>query len=169
MTMALNKYFIDANVLIQAWQKYYSPKICPDYWKRLDELGAKNVILLPEMVYEEIARTEDDLSDWLKKSNIKKSKITENVTSCLKDIYLKNEKHKLLVDNRRGRSLADPWLIAHAMSENAIVVTKESLITQLNSKTIRIPNVCNNMRIRWIDDFEFIQELNFHFSCTIND
>ena len=55
------------------------------------------------------------------------------------------------------------------MSENAIVVTKEILITQANSKTIRIPNVCNNMGVRWIDDFEFLQELNLKFSCTIND
>ncbi len=165
--MASNKYFLDANVLIQAWQKYYSPKICPDYWERLNELGSKGIISLPEMVYEEISRTEDDLSDWLKKSDIKKVKITESVTSCLKDIYSKNEKHKLLVDNRKGRSLADPWLIAHAMSENAIVVTKEILITQANSKTIRIPNVCSNMGVRWIDDFEFIQELDIQFSCTI--
>lgn len=167
--MASNKYLLDANVLIQAWQKYYSPKICPDYWERLNELGSKGIISLPEMVYEEISRTEDDLSAWLKKSDIKKVKITESVTSCLKGIYSKNEKHKLLVDNRKGRSLADPWLIAHAMSENAIVVTKEILITQANSKTIRIPNVCNNMGVQWIDDFEFIKELNFQFSCTLKD
>lgn len=167
--MASNKYFLDANVLIQAWQKYYSPNLCPDYWERLNELGSKDIIALPEMVYNEISKTEDDLSAWLKRSDIKKVKITEDVTSCLKDIYSKNEKHKLLVDNRKGRSLADPWLIAHAMSENRVVVTKEVLITQANSKTVRIPNVCNNMGIRWIDDFEFINELNFHFSCNLKD
>ena len=41
-TMA-NKYCIDANVLIQAWQKYYNPKFCPDYWNILIELGKHNV------------------------------------------------------------------------------------------------------------------------------
>jgi hypothetical protein len=77
--MASDNYLLDANVLIQAWQKYYSPKLCPDYWERLNELGSKGIISLPEMVYEEISRTEDDLSAWLKKSNIKKVKITESV------------------------------------------------------------------------------------------
>ncbi len=32
MSMIEKKYCLDANVLIQAWQKYYSPKICPGYW-----------------------------------------------------------------------------------------------------------------------------------------
>lgn len=36
------------------WQKYYSPKICPSYWDMLNELGANNIIFMPEMVYDEI-------------------------------------------------------------------------------------------------------------------
>ena len=34
-------YCIDANILIQAWQKYYSPEICPSYWEVLNDLGKK--------------------------------------------------------------------------------------------------------------------------------
>lgn len=62
MSAELLKYCIDANVLIQAWQKYYSPKFCPDYWNILDELGNQGKILIPQMVQEEITRTDDDLS-----------------------------------------------------------------------------------------------------------
>jgi hypothetical protein len=39
-------YCLDANVLIQAWQKYYSPKFCPDYWELLNELGKQGRIFL---------------------------------------------------------------------------------------------------------------------------
>lgn len=160
-------YYLDANVLIQAWQKYYSPKICPDYWEMLDQLGSKGIISIPEMVYEEILRTEDDLSDWLKKSKIPKIKISEEVTKRLKEIYAKDPSHLNLVDNTKARSLADPWLIAHAMESNAVVVTKEEKVTASNSKKIKIPNVCDNMGVRWINDFQFVQELNFQFSCII--
>ncbi len=31
MSTKANKYCLDANVLIQSWQKYYNPKFCPDY------------------------------------------------------------------------------------------------------------------------------------------
>jgi predicted nucleic acid-binding protein len=161
------KFCLDANVLIQAWQKYYNPKFCPDYWKILIELGNREVIFIPEVVYEEITRTEDELSKWVKTSKIPIEKISESVTICLQKIYATDPEHKKLVDNIRGRSLADPWVIAHAMDKNAIVVTKENKETALNSKRIRIPNVCENMGIKWINDFQLIERLDIKFSCSL--
>ena len=67
MTHKTSNYCLDANVLIQAWQKYYSPELCPDYWDNLIALGKSERIFIPSMVYEEIVKTEDDLSAWLKK------------------------------------------------------------------------------------------------------
>lgn len=165
-TMA-NKYCLDANVLIQAWQKYYNPKFCPDYWDLLIELGKQDKIFIPELVYEEIIRTDDDLSKWLKSSKIPLKKISEPVTICLQRIYSTDPIHKSLVDNINGRSLADPWVIAHSLHENATVVTKEEKITASNSKRIRIPNVCDNMGVRWINDFQFIEELDIKFKCSL--
>lgn len=51
------------------------------------------------------------------------------------------------------------------MKEQAIVVTKEEKITAINSNKIKIPNVCDKMNIRWINDFEFVAELNIQFTC----
>lgn len=165
--MSNKKYCLDANVLIQAWQKYYSPKICPNYWDLLDYLGNQNLVFMPEMVYDEIVRTDDDLSKWLKTSKIPIKKIDEQVTKCLKDIYSADPNHKFLVDNTKARSLADPWVIAHALRENAVVVTKEEKVTALNSTKIKIPNVCEKMNVSWINDFQFIEELGIKFKCEI--
>lgn len=161
------KFCLDANVLIQAWQKYYSPKICPNYWDMLNELGANNIIFMPEMVYDEIVRTDDDLSKWLKSSKIPIRKIDEQVTKCLKDIYSADPNHKYLVDNTKARSLADPWVIAHALRENATVVTKEEKVTAINTTKIKIPNVCEKMNVSWINDFQLIIELGIVFKCEI--
>ena len=46
-------------------------------------------------------------------------------------------------------------------------VTKENLVTAVNSKQIKIPNVCENMGIRWIDDFAFVKEIGLTFSCKL--
>ncbi len=162
-----SKYCLDANVLIQAWQKYYTPKFCPSYWEILGQLGKQDKIFVPELVYEEIVRTEDDLSNWLKGSHIPIRKITGPVTVCLQKIYSQNPLHKNLVDNTKARSLADPWVIAHAINEGATVVTKEEKITALNSTRIKIPNVCDNMGVRWINDFDFVYESGIHFMCSI--
>lgn len=167
MSTKANKYCLDANVLIQAWQKYYNPKFCPDYWVILIELGSQGTIFIPEEVYKEIVRTEDDLSKWLKGSKIPIKKISVPVTFCLQKIYSANTIHQNLVDNTKARSLADPWVIAHALHKNATVVTKEEKVTALSSKRIKIPNVCDNMEIRWINDFQFIDELNIKFKCSL--
>jgi len=67
--------------------------------------------------------------------------VTSDITQILTSIYAADPNHKHLVDSKKGRSLADPWVIAHAIKENAIVVTKEEKITALNSTKIKIPNV----------------------------
>lgn len=167
MSIGHQKYCLDANVLIQAWQKYYSPKFCPDYWIVLDELGKLGIIFIPKMVYDEITRTDDDLSKWLKKSNIPVAEIDENVTRFLKMIFAADPSHQNLVDNTKNRSLADPWVIAHAINVNAIVVTKEEKVTATNTSKIKIPNVCDNMGVPWINDFQLIDKLNIIFSCKL--
>lgn len=160
------RYCLDANVLIQAWQKYYSPKFCPDYWKILNKLGEENRIFIPQDVYDEIEHAEDELTKWLKESDISVKKISGPVTECLKKIYAANVLHTNLVDNIKQRSKADPWVIAHALYENASVVTKEVRTTATTSR-IKIPDVCVNMGIRCIDDFQMIEELGIKFGCSI--
>ncbi|MEK6616237.1 MAG: DUF4411 family protein [Bacteroidota bacterium] len=167
MSTQHQKYCLDANVLIQAWQKHYSPKFCPDYWKILNELGEKDILFMPQMVYEEIIRTDDDLSKWLNQSKISIHKHDGTVTECWKKILAAHPLHKFLVDNIKQRSLADPWVIAHAMNEGACVVTREIKETAANTKRIKIPNVCDNMGLRWINDFQLVEELNIQFSCSI--
>lgn len=158
-------YCIDANILIQAWQKYYSPEICPSYWEVLNDLGKKGIIFIPELVYEEIENGEDNLFIWLKNSDIPIKKIDGEVTNHLKQIYSSNPNHKYLVSSNGIHSKADPWVIAHAMKENAIVVTKETKDHFKKQTKIKIPHVCDNMDVKWIDDFTFIRDLNIKFIC----
>ncbi|HTF28798.1 MAG TPA: DUF4411 family protein, partial [Flavitalea sp.] len=148
-------------------EKYYSPKFCPAYWDILNDLGASKRIFLPQQVYDEIVRSEDELTAWLKGSKIPVHKTTTGVTEKLKAIYAADAGHQYLVDNTKQRSLADPWVIAHAMDQGATVVTKEEKVTAANTTRIKIPNVCDNMKIRCINDFQFIEELDIQFTCSM--
>jgi hypothetical protein len=86
----------------------------------------------------------------------------------LKNIYANNPAHKRLVDSAKQRSLADPWVIAHALKECATLVTKEEIITATNTTKVKIPNVCDNMGVLCINDFQLVEELNIQFSCSIS-
>lgn len=90
---------------------------------------------------------------------------TEQVANCLRQLYAHDPSHARLVDDQRGRSKADPWVIAHAMAQDAIVVTKEKKITNPLSTVVKIPNVCENLNVPCIDDFQFIRELQMKFDC----
>ena len=167
MTGSLVTYCLDANVLIQAWRHYYSPSICPDYWDLLDELGSKERVFIPEEIRGEITNTEDDLTAWLKSSSIPVRKTSKGVTDCWSRILKANKDHQYLVAEGKGRSLADPWVISHALDCGATVVTKEDSAGYSRPTKIKIPHVCDNMKIPWVTDFGFIKAMGIKFSCKL--
>lgn len=167
MNSPVQLYCIDSNFFIEAWNKYYSPNLCEDFWNVINDISRKGILFIPTQVRDEIFKTDDDLKAWLEKSYIVVKDHNEKVDQCLKKIYEFDKKHERLVDSRKGRSLADPWVIAHAMNDNAIVVTKEERITDPSSKNVKIPNVCDNMGVKWINDFDFIKIMGIKFSCKI--
>jgi len=61
MSSTAHIYCLDANVLIQAWQKYYAPEICSDYWEILNELGKQGRIFIVEEVKNEIVVIDNPL------------------------------------------------------------------------------------------------------------
>ena len=95
MTTQKQKYCLDANVLINGWQKYYSPKFCSDYWSILNHLGVEGKIFLPQAVFDEVTRTDDDLTAWLKGSDIPVHKVDGPVTQNLTKIYAANPVHNI--------------------------------------------------------------------------
>ncbi len=162
------KYCLDTNFFIEAWNKYYSPEFCIGYWETIDELAKIGIVFITQEVKREIDKVDDNLKKWFKNKSYFVKSIDQNVQQCLKDIYSKDISHQYLSNNTKNRSIADPWVIAHAMAENAVVVTKEYISTSQNKQKIKIPDVCNNMGIRWIDDFDFIKEVSLTFNCKIN-
>lgn len=157
---------MDANFFIQGWNKYYSPDFCPAYWQHIDALGQHGRLFVSSAVRDEIAKKDDPLAEWLLNRRYLIKERGTNVGQCLTKIYATDPLHQYLV-SQRGRSAADPWVIAHAMAEGAVVVTKEEKVTAPSQKSIKIPNVCDKMGVRWIDDFGLIRELNMRFDCVM--
>ncbi|MEX0612981.1 MAG: DUF4411 family protein, partial [Pirellulales bacterium] len=59
------KYCLDTNVFIEAWNKYYSMELCPEYWDILDSMARKGIVFCTEEVKREVEKTDDDLKAWL--------------------------------------------------------------------------------------------------------
>lgn len=150
------KYCLDTNVYLEAWNGYYSNEIVPMYWNKLLELAEKGIVFSTIEVADEITKKDDLVSERIKENKKKlfrKIEQDENVQECLIKIL---DEFPNLIDATKWRSLADPWVIAHAMATWSTVVTKEHFWTQEKPK---IPYVCKHYGIKCINDFEFIKEV----------
>ena len=159
----MKKYCLDTNVLIEAWNKYYSMSLCPSYWATLANLADKGIIFCTDEVKREIEKTDDGLHQWAKETPKLFREIDDEVQKQLTKILAKYPK---LVDTAKNRSFADPWVIAHAIVEKAVVVTKEEP-SEDKSKRIKIPDVCIALNIPWMNDFEFLSQIGIKFDSSI--
>ncbi len=158
------RYCLDSNVFIEGWNKYYSRDLSPGYWDILDSLAKEGRVFAPIEVKHEILQHDDGLKEWIKPRPYIFKEITIPVQNNLRDIMATFPR---LVDSIRQRSVADPWVIAFAISEQAVVVTKETP-AGINSPRIKIPDVCNTLMIPWMDDFQFAREIGIRFEVQID-
>lgn len=158
-------FCLDSNVFIQAWNDYYAPDQCPEYWEILDELARNGQIFCCEEVKREIEKKDDELCAWLKARPHFVQGITTEIQQHLRTVL---DKYRFLVNSRKDRSMADPWVVAHAIASAAVVVTKEMPAGE-NAKNPKIPDVCNGMKVGWINDFQFNRQLGIRFTAHRDD
>lgn len=160
-TGKIRRYCLDTNVFISCWRDYYSMDLCPSFWDVLDELVAEGRVFAPLEVRREIEKKYDPLYEWAKDRNQYFMDVTLAVQMALREVM---SSHDRLVDSTKQRSIADPWVIAYAKAEAAVVVTKEAL-SDKPTKRIKIPDVCNAMGIPWMSDFQFFREVGVRFEA----
>lgn len=153
-------YVLDTNFFVQRWT-YYNPKYTSNYWEIIAQLGKAGSVIVPDEVYNEIDKKEDQIKEYLNRYSDFRVYPNRNVQEYVKDL-LSHPKHKALIEEKKGRSLGDPWVIAHAQDVNGTVVTKE-----VGKRGLRIPDVCDELGVKCIDDFEFIEEVGIFLSAEI--
>jgi len=160
----MDKFIIDANVLITAHRRSYPMDIVPSFWeKMLVEAKDQNFFLVDEIITE-ILVGEDQLADWIR-DNISSFTILKSDVEAVINAY--RELIQKVMDNTKYRykaksdfaSVADSWLIAHAKANDFVIVTEEMF--DLNSrKRVLIPNVCHELGVRYINTVTFLRALS---------
>jgi hypothetical protein len=129
-------YSVDTSAWLDGWQRHYPPDVFPTLWVKLDTLIGTGEIISSEEVYVELKRKADDLHDWIQAR--KQMLVPLDQAIQVQAVALLNEFPRL-VDTLRGRSKADPFVIATALERGAVVVTGEPLTGKLDKP--RIPDV----------------------------
>ena len=152
-------YCLDTSSLVTSWHLRYPVDVFPTLWNRIDEWGKIGRILAPEEVIREIEKIEDDLNEWLRQRPYISQPPDEQVQREVRDI-LGPGRFSRLVDTKKGRSIADPWVIAQARVSKAVVVTEEKLS---EGRSPKIPDVCRAVGIEYINVLELIRAMELKF------
>jgi hypothetical protein len=151
-------YCVDTSAWLDGWQRHYPVDVFPTLWIKIASLIESREIISSEEVYIELGRKADDLHDWIKLRKEMLVPLDEAIQ--IRASTLLSEFPKL-VDTLRGRSNADPFVIATAMERNAVVVTGEVLSRKFEKP--KIPDVCQLKNIRCISFLQMIREMKLTF------
>jgi hypothetical protein len=159
--VATAKYWLDADVFIQASRKWYKFERVPEFWGFIDKQLQAGAIRCPQAIFDDIVKGTDQLAQWVKsrKQNGLCVPLSDGVFAAYAvvanhidaSIHRQYQKDEFL-------SASDGWLIAYAMDSNATVVTQES---SSRKRKIRIPTVCSDLKVGYTDTFKMLDDLGF--------
>jgi len=158
-------YLLDANTYIQAKNIYYQLDFCPAYWHFLDQQFAAGILRSIENVYDELSPAGDELAGWVKE---RKEHFEPVVSNNIQQQFKQVVQHIMDLPNKSPLSVnaflngADPWLIATAALTGAIIVTQE-VPAPADSRKVKIPNICRDFNVEFMDTFSLLKELNARF------
>jgi len=156
------KYVFDNNTLTVIFRHYYYNRF-PSFWEKFNNLIENKEIISVREVRREIESLNrgDNLDEWVKKNPVffeePTTKELQFITTIYSIIHFQQnlEKKKLL----HGGAFADPFIIAKAKINNAIVVTQE----QYKDNATKIPNICKYFNIECFDLEGFLKNENWEF------
>ena len=156
------KYIIDANVFITAHRQRYPFDIAPSFWEQLVDKAADKMLII-EDVQNEILKGKDLLAEWYSNQNSKFTVLRipeqEVITAYRKVINSVSDSERYTPSAKEEFArVADSWLCAYALAYGSTIVTLETFDKDIK-KRVKIPNVCREFGIRYIDMLQFMREI----------
>jgi hypothetical protein len=150
-------YSIDSSALIHGWRRAYRPKNFGFVWEHLDGLVEQSRLRASVEVYNEIQKKDDELHAWCKER--KEAMFVEIDDQIQPHLARIMDAHPRLVDTAKGRSGADPFVIALAATANPLMV----VVSEENFGKTKIPDVCAAENIECINLADMIERENWDF------
>jgi hypothetical protein len=155
-----HRYWVDADVYIQAKNGPYGFDFAKPFWKWIEQCNTDSIIHSPMTVYDELAAGDDELSEWAKDMRdnglfVEADKSVQSVFKPVADFVTAKYKPSKYVKFLAG---ADPWIVAHAKESKGTVVTHEKRISP-NCLWPKIPNLCDQFSVKCLNIYDLIRLL----------
>ena len=151
-------YCFDSGCFINGRRDLLRPTVFLTLWSNIEDEIAAGTIRSPDIVRDEIAKRDDEVTAWVKAQNGLFVPLDADVQQATKNIL---GAHKKLVGTGGRRSGADPFVIALAMVHSGTVVTEETPSGNLDRP--KIPDVCDDLGVPWTNLMGYIEEQGWTF------
>jgi len=158
---ALECYWLDCNVYVQAENGPYNCRIAPTFWSWLHGKIRDGQVRSPVSVYRELMQGHDHLSLWIRTMKkdglfVKPSRSVYTHFTGIADYVSAHYEQHHAAEFLKG---ADPWVIAHALDNSGTVVTHEALVPS-GSHRVKIPNICAQFDVRCLGAYAEFEKLD---------
>lgn len=165
---AMVRYVLDANVFIEAKQRYYGFDVCPGFWSALVWQHGRGCVHSIDRVRTELEGFGDELANWVENTMpppcFAATDSQEVITAYgLAMQWVNNQTRFTPAAKAEFAQVADGWLIAYARATGAIVVTQEQLRPD-SQRRVFIPDVCVALNVAYMDTFAMLRALTTQFS-----
>ena len=157
-------YLLDANVLISAHELHYPLDRIPQFWTWLLGMAEAGRVKLPYEIYNEIAVSTGDLKEWITSpANSKQLKLNAHVDPAILQQVINEGYAPDLSESDLEQVGQDPFLVAYAIpfGTAVTVVTREVAKPSKKRQNRKVPDVCEQFKVRCLSDFQLYRELDF--------
>ena len=162
-----NRYLLDANVFIEAKNRYYGFDICPGFWSSLIVQNEASRIFSIDRIADELKEQDDEVKKWIEvdvPNTFFKKTEDHAVIGRFQQMVIWVYAQQQFSDAAKAEfaSVADGWVLAYASVNGLLVVTHEQFAPDARRK-VPIPNVCVEFEIGYVDSFEMLRQLGEKF------
>lgn len=158
-------YLLDANILINANNKYYALDMVPEFWEWVLYTANAGRIKMPLETFEEVrGGKKDPLSEWMGRTEVEEALILgEQFQSGILNDVISTGYAPDLTDTEIEQIACDPFLVAYGLldPQNRIVVSDEFRAPSKRRANRKVPDVCSVVGVRCCNTFTMIRELGF--------
>lgn len=151
-------FLVDANVLIEAKNRYYAFDIAPGFWAWLDRAHGQGTACSIDSVRDELLRGDDELATWAGDHREFFLPLDQRTTSHFGVLtrWVADQGYLQSAINAFTGKDADFQLIAYAMEHGCTVATHERSKPNARRR-VMIPDVCIAMDVPTADTFEMMR------------
>ena len=145
-------YCFDTSTLITAWRRDYPRDVFGSFWSNLEAMIEDGKIVAPEEVRVELERKDDEILEWANQRRYMFVQVDLPIQNAVRTVL---EHFPRLVDTRKNRSGADPFVVALAMTGGLTVVTYENQSRNLEKPNI--PDACDALHVECVGLLDMVR------------